>query len=170
MWFRRPPPTVNLVEVPPGSAGRSSKHQSCQSRAVSKDLVGSKPLPHCDCNSETKVDTPALHFPPVPHASRWASHVPTGRCDLWPSGVSLCLIRPSTSCSLANWPPSLWVRARAPPGSVCSVPFLGQWWMPTLPGRPPKLHQSGGLNRFRFFFFFRRKGGWMSVITYNLKF
>lgn len=88
----------------------------------------------------------------APHASRRANDVPTDRCDLRPSGVSPCPIRPSTSCSLANWPSSLRAEARAPPGSVCSVLFLGLWWMPAVPERPPKLHQRGGLNRFLFFF------------------
>lgn len=103
----------------------------------------------------------------APHASRRANDVPTDRCDLRPSGVSLCLIRPSTSCSPANWPSSLRAGARAPPGSVCSVLFLGQWWMPAVPGHHPKLHQRGGLNRFHFFL---QERGWMSVITFNLKF
>ncbi len=96
----------------------------------------------------------------APHASRRANDVPTDRCDLRPSGVSLCPIRPSTSCSLANWPSSPQARARAPPGSVCSVLFLGLWWMPAVPGRPAKLHQRGGLNRF-LSFFCRKGDGWV---------
>lgn len=139
------------------AAPRTVNH-GCQ-----KDLVGRKALLCCGCSAESKVNTelpaPLPFSMRAPHVSRQANDVPTDRCDLRPSGVSPCLIRPSTSCSLANWPSSLRAGARAPPGSVCSVLFLGQWWMPVVPGHPLKLHQRGGLNRFHFFC--RKGDGWV---------
>lgn len=39
-------------------------------------------------------------------------------------------------------------------------PFFRPAMMPTVPGRPPKLHQSGGLNRFHPFFC-RKGDGWV---------
>lgn len=69
----------------------------------------------------------------VPRAQSQSSHVPTDRCDLWPSGGSLCLIRRRTSCWMANWPLSLQSKARAPPASVCSLFFA--FWRP-LTSRP----------------------------------
>lgn len=96
----------------------------------SRNMVGRRLWLCYDCSSESKVNT-KLPAPPLafsmraPLASRPANVVPTDRCDLQPSGVFLCPIRPSTSCSPANWPSSLHARARAPPGSVCSELFLG---------------------------------------------
>lgn len=140
--------------------------ESCQSRLSEMVRTESEGESCCvvaavqSLRSTLNSQSPLPFSMRAPHASRWASVVPTDRCDLRPSGVSLCPIRPSTSCSLANWPSSLQARARAPPGSVCSVLFLGLWWMPAVPGRPPKLHQRGGLNRF-LFFFCRKGDGWV---------
>lgn len=106
------PPAVNLVEGPPGSAGSHSEHQSWQSRTVSKELVGSSTLPHCESNSETKVNTPALHFPPEHHTQAagpatfplaavifgqvtspcaWSDPAPLVH---WPTGLLPCKLEP----------------------------------------------------------------------------
>lgn len=89
----------------------------------------------------------------APHASRRANDVPTDRCDLRPSVVSLCPIRPSTSCSLANWPPSPRAEARAPPGSVCSELFLGPVMDASRPWAPSEAAPERGIKQISLFFF-----------------
>lgn len=150
----------------------NSGSESCQSNLSETAGTWSEGGDHCAVPAAQSLRSALNSRPPpfsmrAPHESQQANDVPADCCDLRPSGVSLCPIRPSTSCSPANWPSSPRAEARAPPGSVCSVLFLGLRWMPAVPGHPPKLHQRGGLNRFLSFF---QKRGWMSVITYNLKF
>lgn len=109
-----------------GSRARRSVSRLPTLRGSARMRVLRRALPCCHCNSESKVSAEVPAPPPplplsvrAPHASRQASDVPTDRCDLWPSGVSLCLIRPSTSCSLANWPSF----PRAGPGLLL-VPYV----------------------------------------------
>lgn len=101
----------------------------------------------------------------VPRAQSQSSHVPTDRCDLWPSGGSLCLIRRRTSCWMANWPLSLQSKARAPPASVCSLFFC----LLTAVDQPavsvPRQRQPWRLGLKRF-----SKRERLNIIAYNLKF
>lgn len=148
---------------------------SCQSRLSDTARTWLEGEGRCVVTAaESKVNTELplpLTPPPIFHES--STRKPAGqRCPYWPlwSVAKWRLPLPDQTLhllfagQLAFFPAS-WGQGSSWFRMFCA--FLGLWWMPVVPGRPPKLHQRGGLNRFLCFF---QKRGWMSVITYNLKF
>lgn len=135
-WRSRPDSTTGGSGTARGGGGATRVLRGTMAaprRPVSKERPGVSVTAALSRRS-TPSPLPPPPLQPLPlFREGSASAVPADRCDLRPSSValhpsvspslppSLRPIRPSTSCSPANWPSSPPAAARAPPGPVCSV-------------------------------------------------